>query len=130
MADYRKLLVWQKSRVLVKQIYQHTKTFPSYETFGLVNQMRRAAVSILSNIAEGCGRQSDKEFIQFLHIAKGSLFEVESQLYVAMDLGYIKEIDLKETEALCEEVGQMISGLLYVIIERQRQAVSIHDGEK
>lgn len=120
MADYRKLLVWQKSRVLVKQIYQHTKTFPSYETFGLVNQMRRAAVSILSNIAEGCGRQSDKEFIQFLHVAKGSLFEVEFQLYVAMDLGYIKEAKPKETETLCEEIGQMISGLLHVIMERQR----------
>lgn len=79
-------MVWQNSRKLVKQIYNLTGKFPLEEKFGLANQIQRAAVSIPSNIAEGYGRNSNKEMIRFLSIAKGSLYEVETQLYIAIDL--------------------------------------------
>lgn len=115
MADYRKLVVWQKARELVKNIYLLTRKFPQFETFGLSSQMQRAAVSVLSNIAEGCGRQSDKEFIHFLHISKGSLFEVESQLYIAGDLGYLTETEIVDAEVLCEEISKKLSRLIQAI---------------
>lgn len=112
MADYRQLLVWQKSKILVVSVYKLTHTFPSFEVFGLSSQMQRAAVSIISNIAEGCGRQADREFLYFLRIAKGSLFELESQLYIAKDLDYITEQELAGIEALCEEISKMLARLM------------------
>ena len=84
-------MVWQNSLKLVKQIYNLTGKFPLEEKFGLANQIQRAAVSIPSNIAEGYGRNSNKEMIRFLSIAKGSLYEVETQLYIAIDLKYLSE---------------------------------------
>ena len=89
--DYTDLEVWQESRKLTNQIYGLTKTFPKEEQFGLTNQIRRAVVSVTSNIAEGCGRQSAKDTINFLHISRGSLYEVEAQCYVALDQQYISE---------------------------------------
>ena len=89
--DYTDLEVWQESRKLTNQIYGLTKTFPKEEQFGLTNQIRRAVVSVISNIAEGCGRQSAKETINFLHISRGSLYEVEAQSYIALDQQYISE---------------------------------------
>lgn len=89
--DYTDLEVWQESRKLTNQIYGLTKTFPKEEQFGLTNQIRRAVVSVTSNIAEGCGRQSANDTINFLHISRGSLYEVEAQCYVALDQQYISE---------------------------------------
>ena len=93
--NYKELDVWKCARELVKLVYKLTKPFPQEEVYGLTNQIRRCVVSIPSNIAEGIGRQSNKETIHFLHIAKGSLQEVETQLYLSYDLNYISEQELK-----------------------------------
>ena len=95
MKSYTDLDVWNYSRELVKLVYILTKSFPNEELYALTNQVRRSVVSVPSNIAEGIGRQSNKETIHFLYIAKGSLFEVETQLYLSYDLGYISESELK-----------------------------------
>ena len=92
--NYTELDVWKFSRELVKSIYLLTKSFPSEEIYGLTNQIRRCVVSVPSNIAEGVGRQSNKETIHFLYISRGSLNEVETQMYLAFDLGFISEIEL------------------------------------
>jgi len=88
---YKDLLVWQKGIQLAKEIYRITQTFPSAEKFGLVSQMRRAAVSIPSNIAEGQARHTTKEFVQFVSHAEGSLAEMDTQLILALELGYCSE---------------------------------------
>ncbi|WP_407403581.1 four helix bundle protein [Chryseobacterium sp.] len=85
----QKLEVWTEFRKLTNLFYSTSKQFPKEEQFGLTNQMRRSSVSIPSNIAEGCGRQSSKETIHFLYIEKGSLFELETQIYIALDQNYI-----------------------------------------
>ena len=85
--SYRELEVWKQTRVLVKNIYQLTKNFPKDEQFGLTNQQRRAAISIPSNIAEGCGRNSFKDSLHFFFVARGSLYEVETQVIISFDLG-------------------------------------------
>ncbi|WP_051590780.1 four helix bundle protein [Flavobacterium daejeonense] len=87
--DYNKLEVWIEARKLVNLLYESSKLFPKEEMFGLTNQMRRAAISIPSNIAEGCGRQISKDTLQFLHISRGSLYELETQYYLALDQHYI-----------------------------------------
>jgi four helix bundle protein len=91
MKCHRDLEAWKRSMTLVQEIYSITGSFPNHELFGLTNQMRRAGVSIPSNIAEGAARNSKKEFIQFLYIAIGSLSEVETQILIAKGLGYINE---------------------------------------
>lgn len=91
MADYRNLEVWQKAMKLTMMIYDAADTFPNHERYGLVSQMERAAVSIPSNIAEGYGRQSDKEFYHFLSIARGSLYELQTQVYIASGRSYMSE---------------------------------------
>ncbi|MBQ0152980.1 MAG: four helix bundle protein, partial [Chryseobacterium sp.] len=87
--DFTKLEVWTEARKLTNLVYSTSKKFPKEEQFGLTNQMRRSSVSIPSNIAEGCSKQSSKETIHFLYIAKGSLFELETQIYIALDQNYI-----------------------------------------
>ena len=94
--NYTNLDVWKHSRELVKLVYLLTKSFPNEELYALTNQIRRSSVSIPSNIAEGIGRQSNKETIHFLYIAKGSLQELETQLYLSFDLDYISKIDLED----------------------------------
>jgi four helix bundle protein len=89
--EYNKLEVWIEARKLTNLIYDLSKVFPKEEIYGLTNQMRRCTVSIPSNIAEGCGRQTAKDTINFLHISKGSLYELETQCYVALDQKYIDE---------------------------------------
>ena len=93
--SYRELDVWKQSRSLVKSIYQLTKNFPKEEQLGLTSQMRRAAVSIPSNIAEGCGRNHFKDSIQFFFVARGSIYELETQLTLASDLELISIDDLE-----------------------------------
>jgi four helix bundle protein len=89
LESYRDLEVWKQTKDLVRLIYEVTKAFPKEEQFGLTNQLRRASVSIPSNIAEGCGRNHSKDSIQFFFISRGSLYEVETQIIVSFDLGYI-----------------------------------------
>lgn len=94
MRKHQELRVWQQTMDLVEQVYAFTKTFPDDEKFGLTSQMRRSAVSIPSNIAEGAARGSTQEFIRFLHISQGSLSELETQLLIAQRLNYIQDISV------------------------------------
>ena len=108
---FRDLLVWQKALVLVKQIYLVTQQFPRDEKFGLTSQMRRAAVSIPSNIAEGQARHTTGEFIQFISNAEGSVAELETQLEIAGDLMYCTLAQKERLLLLAEEVRKMLNGL-------------------
>jgi four helix bundle protein len=108
--SYKDLIVWQKAIAMVTAVYQITRTFPKEELYGLSNQIRRSTVSIPSNIAEGQGRLSVGEFRQFLGIAKGSLHELDTQLIIARELGY-----LDTTNPIFDrlaEVGRLLNGLL------------------
>jgi four helix bundle protein len=107
---HKDLEAWQRALTLAEQIYQSTKLFPSEERFGLSSQMRRAAVSVPSNIAEGAARKSRQEFLQFLHIARGSLSELDTQVILAIRLKYVSE----ETEVVAEiqRVGRLLTGLI------------------
>ena len=107
-----KLLVYQKSHELVLQIYAITKKFPKEEQFGLTSQIRRAAVSIPSNIAEGKARGSNKDYKRFLLIARGSLEEVNYQMLLAKDLHYIDGTQYKSILIMANEVGKMLNGLI------------------
>nr|WP_321407052.1 four helix bundle protein [uncultured Carboxylicivirga sp.] len=107
--NFKELQIWQKSRVLVKDIYKLTSDFPQSEVYGLVSQMRRASVSIPSNIAEGAGRKTNKEFSRFLEIAYSSALELETQLYLSFDLEFIIESVLEEFLAKIDELQKMIS---------------------
>ncbi|HKS24196.1 MAG TPA: four helix bundle protein [Thermoanaerobaculia bacterium] len=118
-SSYRDLLVWQKARVLAKDIYILTRRFPRTETFGIVSQMRRSAVSIACNIAEGQGRWTRPDYRRFLLIARGSTFELETQIIIAADIGYIEDPD-----ALIErtsEIARMLNGLLKYLSKVQRK---------
>tara|TARA_R110001583_G_scaffold41751_2_gene132619 strand:+ start:109 stop:471 length:363 start_codon:yes stop_codon:yes gene_type:complete len=95
MISYTELDVWLEARKLVKMVYTICQKFPSEEMYGLTSQIKRCSVSVPSNIAEGCGRQSSKETIHFLHISRGSLFELETQLYLANDLEFLSNEELK-----------------------------------
>ncbi len=110
MKTYKELNVWQKSMDLIEEIYKITCNFPSEEKFGISMQMRRASVSIPSNIAEGWGRSSLKEYIQLLVIARGSLMELETQLEISKRLNYVRDSDMVLN--LISEVGKMLNGLL------------------
>jgi four helix bundle protein len=113
MPDYRTNKAWQHAHHLVLEIYESTKAgFPSHEKFGLVSQMRRAAVSIPANIAEGSGRASPKEYLQFLHIAKGSLNELEYYLLLAQELRFIPAETSVTLLNVHQEVGKTLSGLI------------------
>lgn len=93
--EYTELDVWIEARKLVNNVYEFSKNFPKEEVFGLTNQMRRCAISIPSNIAEGLGRKTANEVIHFLHIARGSLYELETQCYLSYDQNYISKNDLE-----------------------------------
>ena len=110
--SYKDLIAWQKSMELVTAVYRETTSFPKNELFGLTSQLRRAAVSIPSNIAEGQGRLSEKEFRHFLGQARGSLMEVETQLQIAENLGYLDKEPKRLLMAACAEVGRILNGLL------------------
>ena len=110
--SFRDLVVWQKSIQLAVGVYRLTKDFPRDEQYGLTSQMRRSAVSVSSNIAEGHGRLNRGEYRQFLGIARGSNFEVQTQLEIARALGMGDAIMLEEADSLSHEVGKMIHGIL------------------
>lgn len=109
---YNDLNVWLEARRLSKDIYSTTAGFPKEEHFGLTNQMRKSAISIPSNIAEGCGRNYPKDSIQFFYIARGSLYELETQLYLSFDLNYIEEVKLNQLLTLTETTRKLLSGFI------------------
>jgi len=112
MRDFRKLEICKNGIELVKQVYQLSSMLPSEEKFGLRSQITRAAVSVPSNIAEGCSRHSEVEFKQFLEIAIGSLFEVETQLIIAQELKFIEEKQLETIFTLIQKEAKMINSLI------------------
>jgi len=107
--SYRNLIVWQRAKELVIQIYHITKTFPKEENYILVSQMKRAAISIISNIAEGNQRRSKKDKIRFLNIAQGSLIELGCQLEIALELKFINKIDYEETNKILNRAGYLLT---------------------
>ncbi len=115
--SYRELLVWQKAKGLAVQIYQATDQFPRAENYGLTSQIRRAAVSVASNIAEGQGRLTPGEFIHFLGQARGSLLELDTQLAIALDLNYLQP----ETHGKIDHESYQVLGLLNRLIESLRK---------
>ena len=104
--SYKELIVWQKAMMLVEAIYRHMRSFPADERFRLCDQLSRAVVSVPSNIAEGYGRGASLEYARFLGIARGSLYEVETQLEIAVRLGFVKQSP--ETCALIDEIRAML----------------------
>ncbi|MDR0311703.1 MAG: four helix bundle protein [Acidobacteriota bacterium] len=108
---YKELIVWQKAMDLVYLVYQATKSFPKDELYGLTSQIRRAAVSVPSNIADGQARKSTAEFRNFLSVARGSMAEVETQLLIALRLNYTQESQLREIMAVHDEVSKMLFAL-------------------
>ena len=106
---YRDLIVWQKAMDLVDEVYSLVKHLPREELYALSDQMRRAAVSIPSNIAEGHGRKARREFLQFLSIATGSVFELETQLSICVRQRYLTEEQVQKALALCEDVGRILT---------------------
>ena len=110
--NYKDLLVWQKAMDLTEEVYRLVKFLPREETYALSDQMRRAVVSIPSNIAEGHGRNSTKEYINFLFIARGSQSELETQLLVCLRLKYFSESEAKAALDLCDELNRMLNALI------------------
>ena len=110
--SYRDLIAWQKARVLALEVYMCTRKFPRNEIYGLTSQMRGATVSVPSNIAEGKGRHSHKELVQFFYRALGSLLELETQLSIAHELDYIDVPLFKTIDEMTAEVGRLLNGLV------------------
>ena len=111
-SSFRDLRVWQEAMKLTAEVYRGTVRFPRHELYGLSSQMRRAAVSVPSNIAEGKGHHSDKEFSHFLFHARGSLLELQTQILIAEELQYLSREDGQQLSAMCEGVGRALSGLI------------------
>jgi four helix bundle protein len=116
MRNFRKLEVWQRSIRLSKSIYLLTGSFPAKERFGMSSQLQRAAVSVASNIAEGASRRSPLDFARFLRMSLGSAFEVETQLHIAKEVGYLTpeelEVELEELTILQKQINQLITKIL------------------
>ena len=117
MHNFKELKVWQLSRALVKETYQVTADFPSDEKYGLVSQLRRCAVSIPTNIAEGSGRNTDKDFAQFLNISLGSAYELESLLILSLDVKLINENQLNDLLPKISEIQKMTHGLIKTLCQ-------------
>lgn len=110
--SYKELIVWQKAIKLVKEIFILTNKFPKSELYGLISQMRRAAVAIPSNIAEGYGRKSSKEYAQFYSIAYGSALELETQIIISKDLSFTLLLNFAKVDVLLEEVSRMLNSMI------------------
>jgi four helix bundle protein len=121
MQDFRNLVVWQRARKLTKSIYDLTASYPESEEFGLKSQMRRAVVSICTNIAEGCGRDGDKEFRRFLYVAFSSGCELECELILSWDLAFITEAATNEFIAVVTEIKRMLTGLIAQMVVRRKR---------
>ncbi len=112
MNSYRDLIVWQKSIDLVTLVYKMTSSFPKEEKYSLTSQLKRSAISVPSNIAEGYGRKYTKEYSRFLQIARGSLYELQTQLEISKNVGFVNSIELKPIESLCLEIEKMLNSLI------------------
>ena len=112
---YGDLEVWQSAMKMVFDVYRDTATFPKQEMFGLTSQLRRAAVSVASNIAEGKGRFADRELSQFLSVARGSVFEIETQVAIAQELGFLPKDRSQKLLNRCAEVGRLLNGLIKAV---------------
>lgn len=108
--DFKKMKIWQDSMEITKEVYKLTSDFPKHEQYGLIQQMRKAAVSIPSNIAEGCGRGSDPQLAHFLDIAQGSAFELETQLYLATELNFLSKDEMNTLVTRLTTLQKMIDG--------------------
>ena len=115
MRDFRKYNIWKEGIELVKEIYLISSSFPKEEKFGLVSQMCRASISIPSNIAEGCIRKSEKEFCRFLEISMGSSFELETQLLISVELGFLNQDSIQEILLKIERLQKQINQLILKI---------------
>ena len=120
MSSYKDLVVWQKAMETVLRIYEITERFPGGEKFGIVSQMRRAAVSIPSNIAEGQTRLSNKEFIRFLLVSRGSCAELETQVLICVGLKYITREESEQILGELDKIGKMISKLIMALQNRMK----------
>jgi four helix bundle protein len=120
--SYKDLIVWQKAKLLAGEIYRTTEAFPRSEIYGLTSQMRRAAISVASNIAEGQGRLTKGEFQQFLGHSRGSLLELETQLAIALDLHYLEPNELALLETKTSEVRRLLNGLIDSLRIRSKAA--------
>ena len=118
--SYRDLRVWQRGMDLVAEVYEVTREFPQEERFGLTSQMRRSAISVPSNIAEGFGRESNGDFARFLRVAQGSLKELETQLLVSQRLDMLAADDADATLGKCDEIGRILRGLISKVRDDQR----------
>lgn len=112
MKSYRDLIVWQKSVEMVTIVYRLLTKFPDDEKFGLVPQIKRSSISISSNIAEGYGRNYTKDYSRFLNIARGSLFEMQTQFQIALNLEFVREDDLGQIKSLSVEIEKMLNSLI------------------
>lgn len=112
---YRDLLVWQKAMKLVTWIYKETKNFPAEELYGLTSQLRRCAISLPSNIAEGYGRRSTQDYIRFLRIASGSLYELQTQVEIALNLTYLNHEQFERLYETTREIERMLSSLIHKV---------------
>jgi four helix bundle protein len=119
--DHRDLIVWQKAMTLAAEIYTVTATFPRTEAFGLTTQLRRAAVSIPSNLAEGSARRTSAEFMSFLHIARGSQAEIDTQLRLALALGYLPNEVAADLLAKVDEIGRLLTAVIQGVRRRQQR---------
>jgi four helix bundle protein len=125
---YQELIAWQKAIALVTKIYSLTSAYPQAEIYGLTSQLRRAAVSIPSNIAEGQGRATKGEFIQFLCHARGSLYEVETQVVISRNLGYLSVEQQETLLGELAELGRILNGLITSLQQRQPSPVRLTTG--
>ena len=123
---HKRLIAWQKAMDAVEEVYRLTERFPSEERFGLVSQMRRASVSIATNIAEGAARQTAKERLQFFFISRGSLSELDTQLEIAERLDFIQHEQRATTLQGLEEIGRLLNGLITSQRMRSDRAVTAH----
>jgi four helix bundle protein len=122
MGSFRELRVWKRAHGLALEVHRLTGSYPAVERYGLAAQMRRAAVSVVSNIAEGCGRQHDPELAYFLRIARGSIRELECQLMLSRDLGYISQEAWSNLDAGSQDVSKMLNGLVQKVRSRKAPA--------
>lgn len=120
MQTYRDLIVWQKAMSIVLKLYTETKAWPKEEVYALTSQIRRSAISIPSNIAEGYGRNSTGDYVRFLQIASGSLYEFQTQLEISFQLGYLDKGKFEELNALSLEIEKMLSSLISKLKNAQK----------
>jgi four helix bundle protein len=125
--SYQELIVWQKSIILVEEIYRLTTKYPKSELFGICSQMRRAAISIPSNIAEGYGRRSRKEYIQFYAIAYGSILELQTQIVISFRLGYLSQEEYGLLNSQVEEVIKMLYVMTYKLKVENKETIVVNN---